>query len=297
MWSKLQIFGFRALWSPYFLLFIIAIGIAYYLVTGPLKHKFGGKNEEEASVQQKVMFSSSLLLLYIVKGSPVDLLSHISLMAHMIQMAFYYLAFPILFIKGIPTWIWKKIFKTSGIKHVLNTLTKPLIAIFLFNFLFSIYHIPAILDFSKSHQLAHSSISLILLFCAFCMWWPLMTPIKDQQIMKPLYKVLYIFGNGILITPACALIIFSSFPIYDTYSDVQAWSTALSLCVPADVLGGLSLGGPELITKVSVLHDQQAGGIIMKVLQEIIYGAVLTTTFFKWYNSENRGIDPLPNQT
>ncbi|MBB6454994.1 putative membrane protein [Salirhabdus euzebyi] len=297
MWAKIQIFGFRALWSPYFFLFILALAVLYYLVTGPLRHKFGGNEEDIPSVKQRISFYAGLALLYIVKGSPVDLLSHIMFMAHMIQMAFYYLVFPILIIRGIPVWIWKKVFNTKGLRHVLNLLTKPLIAIFLFNFLFSIYHLPDILDYSKSHEISHSVISVVLLFAAFCMWWPLLTPIKEQQIMKPLYKILYIFGNGVLITPACGLIMFSSIPLYSTYSDVQAWSNALSLCVPLDVLQGITLSGPELFSNISLLHDQQAGGILMKVLQEVIYGIILGSVFFKWFRSENRGVDPIPNQS
>ncbi|SET86138.1 putative membrane protein [Salinibacillus kushneri] len=298
MWSKLQIFGFQALWSPYFLLYIIALGLIYHVLTGPLRHKFGAKDEEVPSGKQKAMFYAGLILLYIVKGAPVDLLSHILLMAHMIQMALYYLVFPILMIKGIPAWIWRKVFGVKVLGFILNILTKPLVAILLFNFIFSIYHIPFILDFSKSYQLAHSSITIIILFTAFCMWWPLLSPLGGHQIAKPFGKILYIFGNGMLITPACALIIFSGEPIYATYSDIQAWTNAMSLCVPTDVLNGISLGGPQVITKISILYDQQAGGIIMKVMQEIIYGTVLAKVFFKWFKNESsRGIDPIPNQS
>ncbi|MCP8616639.1 cytochrome c oxidase assembly factor CtaG [Salirhabdus salicampi] len=294
MWSKLQIFGFRALWSPYFLLYVLFIAIAYYLITGPLRQKFGG-NVEKPTVKQQVSFYFGLFLLYVMKGSPIDLMSHILLMAHMIQMAFYYLVFPILIIRGIPTWVWQKVFRIKGLSAILRLFTKPLIAVLVFNGLFSIYHIPAILDYSKSHEIVHAIFSIILLFAAFCMWWPLFTPIKEQQTMKPLFKILYIFGNGVLITPACGLIMFSSMPLYATYSDAQAWINALSLCVPVDVLQGITLSGPELFSDITTLHDQQAGGIIMKVLQEFIYGGILAKVFYSWFHSENRGIDPIPN--
>src|SRR5699024_995274 len=107
MWLDLQIFGFRALWSPYFFTYILLIAFAYYLITGPLRHKFG--DHEETTLQQKSFFYSGLLLLYIVKGSPVDLLSHIMLSAHMTQLAIYFLVFPIFILKGIPVWIWRKV--------------------------------------------------------------------------------------------------------------------------------------------------------------------------------------------
>src|SRR5699024_12044557 len=97
MWLEIQIFGFRALWSPYFLSFVIVLGIAYYLMTGPFRHKFGGKSEPAPSGKQRVLFYIGLLLLYIAKGSPIDLLSHIMLTAHMIQMVILFLIFLIFF--------------------------------------------------------------------------------------------------------------------------------------------------------------------------------------------------------
>ncbi|WP_102027472.1 cytochrome c oxidase assembly factor CtaG [Salirhabdus sp. Marseille-P4669] len=300
MWTKLQIFGFRALWSPYFLLFVIALSLLYYLITGPLRHKFGGSNQSVPTGKQQFSFYLGMLTLYLVKGAPVDLLSHISLLAHMIQMALFYLLFPILIIRGIPGWIWRKVFNIKVLKPILNLFTKPLIAIFLFNFLFSIYHLPDILDFSKTSATAHSIISIVILFAAFCMWWPLITPLEEQQRIKPLFKIFYIFANGVLITPACGLIIFAPESLYETYSNMEAWSNALSLCVPFDVLSGLNttaFNGPEFFTDMSLLHDQQAGGILMKVMQEIIYGIVLGKVFFSWYRKENRDIDPIPNQS
>ncbi|TCT26906.1 putative membrane protein [Melghiribacillus thermohalophilus] len=294
--GKLEIFGFRALWSPYYLLFILALALLYYFVTGPYRHKFS-KDAPAPDRSQQIFFYASMVLLYVIKGSPVDLMSHISLMAHMVQMAFYYLVFPIFVILGIPKWIWERVFRAKGINVFLNIFTKPLVAIFLFNGLFSIYHIPAVLDYSKGNEVAHAVISTVILIAAFCMWWPLFSPLKERQIQQSLYKIFYIFANGVLITPACGLIIFADTPLYATYSDVQAWVDALTLCVPVEVLQGLSLSGPELFTGIKILYDQQAGGIIMKILQEIIYGIILGYIFFNWYRKENRTIDPIPNQS
>ncbi|RFA37604.1 cytochrome c oxidase assembly factor CtaG [Virgibacillus dokdonensis] len=294
MWLELQIFGFRALWSPYFLLYILALGLLYFLVTGPFRHKFGG--DEKPTLSQQVMFYTALMILYVVKGGPIDLLSHIMLTAHMIQMALYYLIFPILVIKSIPVWIWKKIINMPVIKPIIRLLTKPIISLLLFNGLFSLYHIPAIFDFAKSSQIAHTSISSIILVAAFIVWWPLLTPIKEMDKMKPLLKIFYIFANGVLITPACVLIIFADEPLFSAYSQSGAWLQALALCVPGDVLDGLAvqISGPEMFSPMSTLEDQQLGGIIMKIMQEITYGFILARIFFKWFTDESLKVDPMP---
>ncbi|WP_040980502.1 MULTISPECIES: cytochrome c oxidase assembly factor CtaG [Oceanobacillus] len=296
MWLELQIFGFQALWSPYFLMYVFILGLFYFLITGPFRHKFGGTSSP--SIKQKIYFYSALVLLYIVKGSPVDLMTHITLTAHMIQMAVYLFVFPILIIKGIPKWIWKKIIYTPVLKSIIHLLTRPVISLVLFNALFSIYHIPVIFNFSKSVPAAHTSISIILLTAAFILLLPIVPPIKELDKLSPLLKIVYILAGSVLITPACVIIIFADVPLYAAYTQNGAWLQALSLCVPNNVLQNISsnLSGPEMFTTMTTLVDQQLGGIIMKIMQEVIFGAIYTTIFFKWFNKkEIRKIDPLPD--
>lgn len=295
MWLELQVFGFRALWSPYFFLWVLFLAVIYFLVTGRYRYKFGGT--EKPSGKQQIYFYLGLLLLYVVKGSPVDLLTHITLTAHMIQMAIYLLIFPILMIKGIPEWIWKKVVYAPVIKPAFKLLTKPIISMLLFNGLFSLYHIPVIFNFAKSSQFAHTSISTILLIAAFIVFVPLLSPVKELDKLSPLLKIAYILANSVLITPACALIIFANTPLYASYTQDGSWLQALSLCVPGDVLQGLApnLSGPEVFTSMSTMEDQQLGGIIMKIMQEITYGVILSTIFFRWFNQKDvRKVDPLP---
>jgi putative membrane protein len=296
MWLELQIFGFRALWSPYFFIFCVILGIVYYLVTGPYRHKFGGEGEDKPTVKQHALTYTALLSLYLVKGSPIDLLSHIMLTAHMIQMAIFLLLFPILAIKGIPLWIWRKILDNRVLGPPIKLLTKPLISLLLFNGLFSVYHIPAVFDFSKSAPVWHFLIHGVLLIAAFIVFIPLLLPFKEINTMQPLAKVGYIFANGVLITPACALIIFAGTPVYSAYLEDGAWIQALAICVPGDVLNGISfaLSGPEMFSPLSSLIDQQLGGVIMKVLQEVIYLSLLLTVFIDWFRS-SKDTDPIPS--
>lgn len=294
MWLNLQIFGFRALWSPFYAMFVIGLALIYYLLTGPMRHKFGPVSKP--SGKEQFCFYTAMILLYVVKGSPIDLLTHIMLTFHMAQLAVYLLLIPILVIKGIPEWMWRRFAEMPAVKPFLRFFTKPLISLLLFNALFSIYHIPAVFNFSKSSQIVHSGISIILIIAAFIVWWPLLTPLKEYNTIPPLLKMAYIIGNGVLITPACVLIIFASEPLFAAYSESGAWMQAMSLCVPGDVLNGLSfsISGPEMFSLMSTLEDQQLGGIIMKVMQEIIYGVILARVFFAWFTKESLKVDPMP---
>lgn len=299
MWLNLQVFGFKALWSPYFLVYLLILGLLYFLITGPYRHKFGGKDTDRPSVKYQFYFYTGLLLLYIVKGSPVDLMTHITMTAHMIQMSVYLFIFPIFIIKGLPKWIWEKIYYAPVIKPILDFLTKPLISLLLFNGLFSLYHLPVIFNFSKSSPIVHTSISIILLVAAFIVLIPVVSPLKELNKLSPLLKIAYVLANSVLITPACVLIIFATDPLYSAYTENGAWLQALSLCVPSGVLQGISstLTGPEMFTSMTSVADQQLGGVIMKFMQEIVYGFIYTSIFFKWFNQkEVRKIDPMPDE-
>lgn len=294
MWLDIQIFGNIALWSPYFASFVVLIGIGYFLIVGPLGRSYEGY--EPATIQQHVYFVISLVLLYVAKGSPIDLLSHIMLSMHMAQLAVLFLVFPIFFIQGIPVWLWKKIINAPVIKPAFEFLSKPILALIMFNLLFSIYHMPAVFNFSKTSQLAHTSITVIVLLAAILMWWNVVTPIKERDKIIPILKIVYIFANAALITPACALIIFATDPLFAAYSSEGAWMQAMSLCVPNNVLNGIGsdLSGAEMLSPLSTADDQQLGGIIMQTLSTIIYATMIGRIFFSWFKKESHTIDPLP---
>ena len=75
------------------------------------------------------------------------------------------------------------------------------------------------------------------------MWFPVFCPLPELNRLNDLKKMAYIFGNGVLLTPACALIIFADSIIYDMYANVT---------VP--------------FAHLSPLDDQQLGGVIMKII-------------------------------
>lgn len=295
MWLEIQIFGFRALWSPYFLTFIIMLGLVYFIITGPKRSIFG--EVSKPTINQQLFFYAGLILLYLVKGAPVDLLSHIMMSAHMIQMSILYFVVPIFFIRGLPTWFIERFIELPVIKPLFSFFTHPLIALALFNSLFSIYHLPVIFDFSKSSPVAHFGITIILFILSLCMWWPIVTPLKSYDTLNPLIKMGYLLGSILIISIACALMIFSTKSLYTAYTSQGAWIQALSLCVPSDVLTGLSgtLSGAEMFSPLSAQEDQQLGGILMMFLQQIIYGFVLAWIFFGWFSKKNMGVDPMPD--
>jgi putative membrane protein len=290
---SLEIFGFRALWSPFFFVFISAVLVLYFMVTHVKREKFS--NSEPLKRSEAILFTTAIILLYLTKGGPLDLMGHLMFYAHMIQMAVLYLVIPPMMIVGIPNWVWRKVLNYPIVKPLFNFFTKPLIALILFNGMFSFYHIPLIFDAIKMDMWMHASYTTALFIFAIFMWWPLMNRLPEYESLSGLKKIGYIFADGILLTPACALIIFADTPMYATFSDPSAWMQALKLCVPSSTLASLDLSGPEVFNSMSLIDDQQLGGVIMKIIQEIVYGVVLAQIFFSWYRKEQAESDDINN--
>lgn len=294
MFYQLDQFGFRALWSPYFFLFVLFVVGLFFYVTIKKRHWFEGT--EKLTKKQGALFITAALLVYILKGSPIDLLSHLMFTFHMIQMAFLLLLVPQLLIAAIPIWMWKKILSLSIIKHVFKLFTKPIVALICFNGLFSFYHIPFIFDKVKTNIWYHGIGTTILFIFALFMFWPLLNKVEKSPL-QGLWKVGYLFANSVLITPACALIIFNNELMYAAYSNYQSWIQSLTLCVPPEVISSLQLSGPEMFNLMPPLYDQQSGGVLMKILQEFFYGIILYKVLTEWYRKEQQqGPDPINQQ-
>ncbi|OLN21176.1 cytochrome c oxidase assembly factor CtaG [Domibacillus antri] len=285
------IFGFQALWSPFFIVILLILTVLFFFMTVKWRKNFSVS--EPLTKRQAVLFLVMIGILYAVKGSPLDLMGHIMMTYHMIQMAVLYLIVPPLLIKAIPWWVWKSVIERPGIRPIFSFATRPLIALIFFNGLFSFYHIPLIFDFIKMSGTLHSLYTVVLFFFAIFMWWPLVNEQPEGRSLSGLKKIGYIFADGILLTPACALIIFASTPLYATYSDASMWLKAMELCVPVSTLSGLNLSGPELFSNMPVVEDQQLGGVIMKIIQEIVYGVVLAQVFFEWFRKEQEQGDAI----
>ncbi|TVY10227.1 cytochrome c oxidase assembly protein [Paenibacillus cremeus] len=255
---------FAQLWSPGFLLIMLVIGILYTFTVGRWRHQFA--NSEPVSFKQQLSFWIGLALWYAAEGSPIAFYGqHYMFSVHMFQQSILYLMMPPFLLVGTPGWLLRSVLKGSVIKFVVRMLTNPLLALFFFNFVFSMYHIPMVMDWLMDHTTALAVYKAIFLFAAFQMWFLVFCPLPEYNTLSELKKMGYIFLNGILLTPACALIIFANQPMYAMYNTVS-----------------------DQFLLLPMLDDQQLGGVIMKIIQEIVYGFALGYSFYRWYRMERK---------
>ncbi|PZE19816.1 cytochrome C oxidase assembly protein [Paenibacillus xerothermodurans] len=256
--------NFATLWSPALALILIVMGWLYGLTVHRWRHQF--TDSSPVGAREQFYFYSGLLLFYVAEGSPLSYYAHhYSFSAHMLQQSISYLIVPPLLLLGTPGWLLRSLFQHAAMQRLINVAASPLVALFVFNFIFSFYHIPMVMDTLMTHPLLHFMYNIIFLLAAFQMWFPVFCPLPEYNKISDLRKMGYIFINGILLTPACALIIFAGKPLYDSYANV-----------------------PESYLLLTLVNDQQLGGVIMKIVQEIVYGIALGYVFFRWYRRERQ---------
>jgi putative membrane protein len=285
----ISIFGFRALWSPFFLAAIVLLILIYFGIAAYFRKsaRYPAPDKKQAAC-----FIAAMAILYIVKGSPLDLLGHIMFSIHMVQMSVLYLVAAPLMMLGLPVWMWEKAARLPVIKTIFRFFKHPVITVSGFNIVFSFYHIPSIFDYIKVVPVLHSMYTIILFGLAVLMWRPLIISSPGQYQLNGLKKIAYLFSSAILLTPACGLIIFAQSPVYQTYQDGAMWLKSMHLCVPAEMLSQLGRNGsPMLFSQLPVLEDQQLGGVMMKLVQEVVYGFVLFRIFFAWAKKEQEEAD------
>lgn len=281
----LDSFTFAQLWKPLELMIYIVIAAVYLLITGPYREIFAGS--QPVTWQRKVLFLCGLFIIYLAHSGPLEVLAHIMFSAHMIAMTVSYIIAPPLLILGIPAWIWRP-FLNLRILRYFKFLTHPVVSLLLFNGLFSFYHMPAILDFVMAEFTIHRILYVLLFITSMLMWWPMVCP-DEYRRLSELQKMAYIILSGVLLTPACAMIIFSPTSLYGTYTDPLLWATALTFCIPGDPTAFLeAFEGPGYFTSLSPIEHQQIGGITMKLIQEFLYISILGWVFFHWFKREKK---------
>jgi putative membrane protein len=256
-----HLFLLPANWDHLLNLLFLMTAIVYLLLTGPWKKIF--PHAEFVSGKTKGLFLLALLIYYFALGSPLALIGHELFSMHMLQMSLFYFVLPPLLLLGIPAYMWRPLLQLPLLRAIGSFFTRPVFTLFFFNGIISLYHVPIVFDtIMRNHSLHYISHAL-LLFAAFCMWWPIACPVPEYDKVPSLHKLALIFGNGVLLTPACAMITFTDTILFKTYATMS-----------------------PLIPVMSPLEDQQLGGVIMKIMQEIVYITAIGIVFLQWIRIE-----------
>ncbi|MBS4173753.1 cytochrome c oxidase assembly protein [Bacillus sp. FJAT-49736] len=235
-----SIFKDRFTWSLMLFAFMIICSLVYWYFIKVKKNRMDHK-------AQPFLFFSGLSLLYLLKGSPLTILSHFSYTTHMLQMSIIYFYIPPLILLGIPKSIINKLYY-----RYIGILSLSLFGLGLF-----LYHLPTTAIYIMSHTILHEVYLWIMFISAIFMWYPLSFQNKRNNYF--LYtKMKYTSLQAIIITPACLLLI-----VLPLNPEMNPLFTQMSaLCISPSYMEQL------LPFPFNTSFDQQFAGFLMFLMHK-----------------------------
>lgn len=248
---------------------LAAMALFYEYGVRRLAEHHAPRGEVVVTRNQRIAFYAGLASLYLVSSWPVHDIGEGSLfMFHMVEHLVFGLIAPPLLLLGIPWWLIRFIVKP--ILPVLKVLTKPLVALALFNGMLGLIHAPAVLNLMLRNEFAHFGLHGILFLTGILMWWPVLGPIPDIPRLPPFLRMGYIFLQSLVPTIPATFLTFGESPLYPIYETLpRLWG-------------------------ISALDDQIMAGLIMKLGAGILLWGYIAWIWFSWWNEEQRYTNPTP---
>ncbi len=225
--------------------------------------------ERPATRRQVLWFSLGLLALWASGDWPLhDLAERQLYSAHMVQHLVLSLVAPPLLLAGVPSWLARALLSPRPVMAVMRRLTRPLLALLLFNAVLITTHWPPVVDLSLTSHVFHLVTHTALAASALLMWWPILSPLPELPRIPYPAQMLYLFLQTIIPTVPASFLTFATSPIYPIYETLpRAFS-------------------------ISVLDDQRLSGLIMKLGGGILLWSVIAVLFFRWSKKEEQPEHP-----
>ena len=242
---------------------VAALIIGYEVGLRRLAEPLAPRGEPIVTRKQRFAFYAGVGSLLVVSAWPVHDIGEGSLfMFHMVEhMVFGFVAPPLLLI-GTPWWLMRAIVKP--ILPVLEVLTRPIIALFVFNAVLAFIHVPSVVELMVTSDLAHFGLHAAVFGTGILMWWRVVDPIPDFPRLPPFLKMGYVFLQSLVPTIPASFLTLGEKPLYKIYETMpRLWN-------------------------ISAHSDQVIAGLIMKIGGGLLLWAVIATIWFRWWAEEQR---------
>jgi putative membrane protein len=251
-------------WHPHPSVWLVLGGIwVAYLVAVRRHRTVAGEPPDRH--RRTTLFSVGMACLWLGADWPVhDLAEGYLYSVHMAQHLLFTLVAPPLLIAGMPAWMWRDILRPRWLFLVFRFLTRPIVALILFNGLLLFTHWPEVVEASVRSELTHFTLHVLLVGSAIVMWWPVMSPLVELPALTPPAQMMYLFAQSLAPTIPASFLTFGHtllYPVYGTFPRI--WG-------------------------ISALNDQLIAGLLMKLVGGFILWGFVATIFFRWYAREER---------
>ena len=140
--------------EPFLIGGLVFFAWLYALLTGPFRARLDAAAPYPS--RRAAAFYASLVIFYVAVGSPLDQVSEQFLLsAHMVQHELLMYPAAVLFLLGLPDWLIRPLVANRAIRPLLWLLTRPVVAGAVFVLTFTIWHVPALYEWTLQDKLAH----------------------------------------------------------------------------------------------------------------------------------------------
>jgi putative membrane protein len=239
------------------------LGGAYVWALRRLGPRFVPSDERPVSKAQALSWWSGLLVLLVATTWPIhDLAEGYLFSVHMVQHTLISLVAPPLLLLGMPAWLLRWLVAPRMVNAVVRRLTRPFVALVLFNGVILFTHWPAVVELTLRHHPVHLIAHVVLFGAASVMWWPVISPLPEMPGLSYPGRMLYLFLQSIAPTVPASFLTFGRTVIYPFYEAApRLWG-------------------------ISPLTDQLVAGLIMKLVGGLILWVAIAVVFFKWFSAE-----------
>ncbi len=229
---------------------------------------------EATSRRSKTLFLTGMGVLWLGADWPVhDLAEGYLYSMHMTQHLLFTLVAAPLLIAGMPAWMLRVLFAPAPVRRVFRFVTRPLVALVIFNGVLLFTHWPAIVEASVGSEPIHLSLHVLIVASGLVMWWPVISPLPEMPSLSAPGQMIYLFLQSLAPTIPASFLTFGHTPLYPVYATFpRIWG-------------------------MSALTDQLIAGLIMKLAGGLLLWTVIAVIFFRWFEQEQRdGLDRSAHQ-
>lgn len=251
-------------WHPHPSVWLVLGGLWVAYLVAVRRHRTVA-GEPPDGRRRTTLFSVGMACLWLGADWPVhDLAEGYLYSVHMAQHLLFTLVAPPLLIAGTPAWMWRDILRPRWLFLAFRFLTRPIVALIVFNGLLLFTHWPEVVDASVRSELTHFSLHVLLFGSAVLVWWPVMSPLVELPALTPPAQMIYLFVQSLAPTIPASFLTFGHtllYPVYGTFPRI--WG-------------------------ISALNDQLIAGLLMKLVGGFILWGFVATIFFRWHAREER---------
>ena len=259
-------------WNPNPLPTLLLLVAAYLYLTGLGRWD---RPSHPVNLWQRISFFSGLLAIFLALQSPLDALAGHMLSFHQVQHFLLRMIAPLFILlgapltpmlRGLPPWallgVVKPVVRNPLARAAYFRLTNPVLTTFLFLVILAFWQVPGPHNLALRNTLVHEFMHVTMLSSGLLFYWIVVDPKPHHSRLHYGLRVLYL---GLIIIPNTFLGAAITFPghlIYSGYAEV------------------------EQPFNVSLLTDQQLGGLLLWVPGDMMSILAAGVVMVMWYERE-----------